>query len=345
MIRIDPKFIEQVNSATSYEDLFPLMQNAIELEHATIPPYLTAIFSLKPNTNHEIRQLIHSVVIEEMLHMTISSNILNALGGEPEINHRSFVPDYPTNLPMGIGGSLTVGLANYSSDQVKNVFMEIEEPEHPIVFKSLAEGLVTFSTIGQFYAAIQAKIKELPGEELPGDQKRQVTSSFFPDNLLYPIYTSTEAVSAIDIIVRQGEGTTTTPLDEEGNLAHYYEFEELFKGRKLIKDPSAPNGYSFSGDLIAFTQNDVFPLFPNTKSTMLTAGSEERRRADDFNAAYSRLLNGLHKTFNGFPDFLDSTIGMMYDVKLFGEKLCATPFPAKAGMNIGPPFEFVDVNE
>lgn len=345
MIRIDPKFVDQVNSATSYEDLFPLMQNAIELEHATIPPYLTAIFSLKPGTNEDIRNLIHSIVIEEMLHMTISSNILNALGGEPAINHKSFVPNYPTNLPMGIGGSLTVGLTSYSSDQVKNIFMEIEEPENPIVFKSFAADLATFSTIGQFYAAIQAKIKELPGEELPGNKQLQVTSSFFPDDLLYPIYTSTEAVSAIEIIVRQGEGTKTTPLDDEGNLAHYYEFEELYKGRKLIKDPSAPNGYSFSGDPIPFNQNDVFQLFPNTKSAMLAAGSEARRRADDFNAAYSRLLNGLHRTFNGFPDFLDSTIGLMYDVKLCGEKLCATPFPAQAGMNIGPPFEFVDVTD
>jgi len=51
---------------------------------------------------------------------------------------------------------------------------------------------------------------------------------------LYPICTTENAVNAVDIIVRQGEGTTNTPLDEEGNPAHYYEFEELFKGRKLI---------------------------------------------------------------------------------------------------------------
>lgn len=345
MIRIDPKFIEQVKSATSYKDLFPVMQKAIELEHATIPPYLTAIFSLKPGANKEIGKLIHSIVVEEMLHMTISANVLNALGGAPKINHKSFVPDYPTKLPMGIGGSLTVGLASYSSNQVHNVFMAIEEPEHPLVFKTLADEAITFGTIGQFYAAIQAKIKELPGEDLPGAKQRQVTSSFFPDDWLFPIHTASEAVSAIDIIVRQGEGTTTTPLDAEGNLAHYYEFQELFKGRRLVKDPAAPKGYSFSGTPISFDPNGVFPLFPNTKSAMLAAGSEERRRADDFNAAYSRLLNGLHKTFNGFPDFLDNTMGMMYDVKLFGDKLCATPFPAQAGMNIGPPFEFVDVND
>jgi Ferritin-like len=344
MIKIDPIFVERVKRATSYEDLFPLMQNAIELEHATIPPYLTAIFSLKPKTNNEIRKLIHSIVIEEMLHMSISSNILNALGSAPAINNENFVPKYPTKLPMGIGEDLTVGLANYSVHQVQNVFMRIEEPEHPIEFESLAAE-PTFSTIGEFYGAIQKKIIELPGDKLPGDKKLQVTSSFFPANLLYPIHTTEEAVSAIDIIVRQGEGTTTTPFDEEGHLAHYYEFEELYKGRKLIKDPSAPNGYSFSGDVIPFDQNDVYPLFSNTKASMLPAGSEERRRADDFNVSYSRLLNGLHNTFNGCPECLDGTIGLMYDVKLSGEKLCATPFPGVQGKNIGPPFEFVDVND
>src|SRR5690606_1406942 len=122
-----------------------------------------------------------SIVIEEMLHMTIAANILNALGGHPVINSADFVPEYPGPLPMGIGNGLIVGLEKYSADVVKNVFMEIEEPENPIVFKSvnLAE-MPTYSTIGQFYQAIQQKIEELAPDNLPGDKSKQVTSSFFP---------------------------------------------------------------------------------------------------------------------------------------------------------------------
>lgn len=346
MIKIDPKFIDQVKDATTYEDLFPLMQNAIELEHATIPPYLTAIFSLKPGTNTEIADVIHSVVIEEMLHMTISSNILNALGGSPDINSSGFVPAYPTPLPMGIGGSLVVGLAAYSKDQVENVFMEIEEPEKPIPFPSDELGeLPAFGTIGEFYMAVQEKIKELPGEDLPGKAALQVTSAFFPDDQLFPIRTATEAVAAIDIIIRQGEGTSTSPLAAGTELAHYYRFEELFMGRQLVPNSTVPQGFSFTGPAIPFDSGSVYPIFANTKAAMLPADSEGRRQADGFNAAYSRLLNGLHKTFNGSPDFLDQTIGAMFDVKLLGEKLCALPFPGKPGVNIGPPFEFVDVDE
>jgi hypothetical protein len=346
MLKIDPKYVEQINEASSYEDLLPLMQKAVELEHSTIPPYLTAMFSFNPETGREIRTVIHSIVIEEMLHMSISSNIMNALGGSPAINKKGFVPNYPGPLPMAIGGDLRVGLEKYSAELVKKKFMKIEEPENPIIFKSATAlgTAVTFRTIGEFYAAIQKKIEELPGEKLPGDPFKQVTSSFFSSELLYPIHTTDDAVKAINIIVQQGEGTTTSPLDEEGNLAHYYEFEELFKGRKLIPDSKAPNGYSFSGDPIPFDPANVYPIFPNTKAAMLTEGTEERRRVDDFNTAYSQLLNGLHRTFNGEPSYLDNTIGLMFDVKLLGEKLCSTPFPGKKGYNIGPSFEFIDLS-
>ena len=125
MLKINPQFVQAVNNANSLEELFPMLQNAIELEHSTIPPYLTALFSFKPNTSSEIRKVIHSIVIEEMLHMTIAANILNALGGSPNISNPNFVPNYPGHLPMGIGGSLIVGIEKYSHDVVKNVFISL----------------------------------------------------------------------------------------------------------------------------------------------------------------------------------------------------------------------------
>jgi hypothetical protein len=353
MLKINPEYVEQVNAASSYDELLPLMQKAVELEHSTIPPYLTAMFSFNAETSREIRTVIHSIVIEEMLHMSISANIMNALGGSPAINKKGFVPDYPGPLPMGIGYDLIVGLEKYSPCLVERVFMNIEEPETPIIFKSTpvlaamdleVPVIPTFRTIGEFYQSLQEKIKELPGENLPGDPAKQVTSSFFSSELLYPIHTTDDAVNAIDIIVRQGEGTTTSPLDGKGNLAHYYEFEELFKGRKLVPNSTAPNGYSFSGDAIPFDPANVYPIFPNTKAAMLTEGTEERRRIDDFNTAYNQLLNGLHRTFNGEPSYLDNTIGLMFDVKLLGEKLCQIPFPGQEERyNLGPSFEFVDL--
>ena len=95
MIRLDRKAIRAVQAAAVREDLYPWLQNAIELEHSTIPPYLTAMFSLKPGTNDEIARLIRSIVLEEMLHMTIVGNILIAIGGHPAINVPRFICRVP----------------------------------------------------------------------------------------------------------------------------------------------------------------------------------------------------------------------------------------------------------
>ena len=67
------------------------LQTAIELEHSTIPVYLTALYSIKPNANREVAALIRSVVIEEMLHMALACNILISIGGSPSIGQPGFI--------------------------------------------------------------------------------------------------------------------------------------------------------------------------------------------------------------------------------------------------------------
>ncbi|MFC4871925.1 ferritin-like domain-containing protein [Negadavirga shengliensis] len=346
MLKLHPQYIASLQTAERLPELFPLVQNAIELEHSTIPPYLTAMFSIKPNTEGSIWNILHSIVIEEMLHMTIASNILNALGGQPKIDLPNFVPEYPSPLPMGIGDGLRVNLEKLTKDVVKNTFMVIEEPEDPLEFPIkkmdlFAAGVpVEYSTIGEFYEALKQKIDEIAPDELPGDPEKQVTSGFFDKSVLFPILTKQDAINAIDIIVEQGEGTSTSPIDFEGEIAHYYRFEEIYVGRALVKDDSVETGYSFSGEEITFDPANIQPLFPNTKASMLAPGSEERRRIDEFNAAYASLLKGLHDTFNGHPEKLNNTIGIMFDIKLLGEKLCATVFPGKPGYTIGPSFDY-----
>ena len=59
---------------------------AIEVEHSVIPPYLTAMYSIiSDGTDHEawVAGTVRDVVIEEMLHMTIACNVLNAVSFLP----------------------------------------------------------------------------------------------------------------------------------------------------------------------------------------------------------------------------------------------------------------------
>ena len=97
------------------------------LEHSTIPPYLCALYSIEDGSNVEAAEIIRSVVMEEMLHMVLVANVLNAMGGAPSIGHAGFVPRYPTQLPYS-DGRLVVQLRRFSPEAV-DTFLAIERPE------------------------------------------------------------------------------------------------------------------------------------------------------------------------------------------------------------------------
>src|SRR5690348_17994184 len=90
------------NTSDPKQGIVDALQAAIRLEHSTIPLYLYAKYSLDRTKNAVIAQLIHSVVMEEMLHMTLACNLLNALGGQPLIDSPTMTPTYPGPLPGGV---------------------------------------------------------------------------------------------------------------------------------------------------------------------------------------------------------------------------------------------------
>src|SRR5438270_2108 len=88
MIKLKPEVFAALNTQ---DGLLSGLQQAIQLEHGTIPTYLYALYSIKPDSNTEIQERIRSIVIQEMLHMGLACNILNALGGSPVIDRPEFV--------------------------------------------------------------------------------------------------------------------------------------------------------------------------------------------------------------------------------------------------------------
>ncbi|HSK73268.1 MAG TPA: ferritin-like domain-containing protein [Pyrinomonadaceae bacterium] len=334
------------------EDVRDAVQQAVELEHSTIPPYLTANFTLNNTGNDDISNLIGSILGEEMLHLTIAGNLLNAVGGTPVINKPPFIPTYPGPLPGGVETGLVVPIAKFSKDLIKNVFMVIEEPENKInIKKAAADGKIT---IGQFYQKIKKQLEELEREAkkkkktiFTGDAKNQVTfEEFFPKKLLFPITDLKTALRGIDIIVNQGEGTTIDPFVNPDDTmtpepAHYYRFQEIVKGKRLVKDPKAPSGYSYSGDPIPFDGSLIPNMRENPKMNDYPVASPAYVNSKLFNYSYTSLLNSLHRAFNGEPEQIKAAMGLMFSVRLYALKLLALEDPNNPGYTAGPSFEYV----
>jgi hypothetical protein len=314
-------------------DLRRALQTALELEHSTIPPYLCALFSLKPGSNYWPAAVIRSIVREEMLHMALVCNLLNAVGGTPRIDQPSFVPTYPGPLPGGLRPYLTVHLRKASIEQIRDVFMGIEEPE-----RTLEPAERHRLTIGWFYRQIAKAFEDLDddGALFSGDRARQV-EEWHGKGSLFAVHNLETAKRAIAEIVEQGEGASPHDPEAGGEIAHYYRFEEIVRGRRMVAHDGT---FSFSGDPIPFDQEGVFPMRddPNTKT--LPPGSAARHSSQRFDDIYGNLLTALQRVFDGHPQELGDAIGLMYALQVSGRGLMEVPTAPGSDTTAGPSFRY-----
>ena len=102
------------------------VQQAVELEHALIPAYLCALYSLDRDANPEPSAIVAGVAVEEMFHMAAAANLLSAIGGRPEIDIPRMLPGYPRPLPH-VDESFTVSLLPFGAAAIDQVL----QAEHP----------------------------------------------------------------------------------------------------------------------------------------------------------------------------------------------------------------------
>ncbi len=334
------------------EWLMAALQAAIELEHSTIPPYLCAYWSIRAGATTPatvtIKGWIQSIVYQEMLHMGLACNLLTAIGGTPNIYCAGFVPRYPGPLPGHVRTGLTVGLAGLAKDdandpvkkkEVVQTFMQIEYPElGPIALARAA--VPEYRTIGDFYDAISKAFDDLqPALSL----RRQMVE----DTLGLPaIAILPEAQGAIRLIKEQGEGTAQSPLGNGGtgdvlnedDLAHYYKFAAIYYEHHIKKDPSAPHGWSFTGDKLDFPpEGELFLM-----AEVPPGGYDESK---DFDVQYTGILKDLHYAWaNGDPARLNAAIygpKGMDALTLAALDLLGRSLPTGTGRGIkGPSFVF-----
>jgi hypothetical protein len=320
------------------------LQTAIEIEHSTIPTYLCALYSIQNGTNAFASRTIQGVVVEEMLHMILACNILNAIGGNPAIDKRRFVPEYPTYLPHSSDAFL-VPLQKFSKDTI-DVFLKIEHPAE----KTAPPEARDYETIGQFYHAIKQGLRSLnhstSGGIFTGDPSRQVTSEHYygSGGKLFAIHNLEAAILAINEIVGQGEGINGTieapPIPFFGGdieYAHFFRFAEIRSERRYLPNDNAhepPTGPAVEVDWDA-----AYNMQPNPKMSDYAEGSALHQKTLAFNQTYMRLLQTIHNATNGDPSLINQTIPLMYDLKYKAQDLMQMPLGN--GLMAGPSFEYV----
>lgn len=334
---------------TTLDDLRQHLQWAIELEHATLPPYLCALYSIKSGHNREATNVITSVLIEEMLHMTLAANVLNAIGGAPVIDSPTFMPRFPTYLPHSAKAFL-VPLARFAPATVET-FMKIEKPE-PDHAPAEAEG---YHTIGQFYEAIEESLTTLCerlGERqvFSGDRSRQITTehvAYRASGHVVAVYDLKSALEAINEIEEQGEGLKHREVwdgdrdmfhPEREEVAHYFRFLELLKGRNHRRGDSPTSGPS--GEPFEVDWHAVYPMRDNPRSSDFPEGSPVRRKMDEFNLIYSDILRGLQRAFNGDPASVASALAAMSELRVVAQALVQMP-TGDGVTTAGPSFEYI----
>lgn len=342
---------------TTVSELKNYLYLAMQLEHATLPAYLTALYSIKPGTNTDAVHILRVVAVEEMLHLTIAANLLNAIGGTPDLTRPGFVPSYPTYLPDG-ETDFTVGILRFGKEAVET-FKKIERPskgDGRLVRRSYAAGTsvlgrhpesdeMHFYSIGDFYKAIadgfellEAEAQGLGRTIFTGDPKRQVTSEYYYSGggALFAVTDLESAKRAITLVMTQGEGTESSIYDGDDELSHYYRFDQLTHGRYYQKgdEPHHPTGPAFTVDWEA-----SYPIAANVKLADFPAGTELSDAARSFNQAYAKFLKTITRAYDGKPELLLAAVPLMFDFRNLITELVRNPLPDSAGCNAAPTFE------
>ena len=310
----------------SVEDLRAHLGLAAQVELSTIPPYLFAMYSIK-DQECDAAKLIASVVVEEMLHMCLVTNLLLATGGEPDFGYDS-IPEYP-GLMSHHTPDLPLVLERCTRELVRETFMTIERPQ---TAGAPPEDDV-YETLGQFYAALEQAVDVLDGEdELFANHQpdRQLSDSSYyspvefdaPDSGgLMLISDGASADRALEIIVDQGEGLSDERWADESHqeLTHFYKFEQIASGVSPI--------------------GDVWPVRANPKTADFPESVANVSRL--FNAFYGLMFVTMTDLFSGEHD-QEETIGRLYALM----SVCMAPTarylvqqPISDGEHAGPTFE------
>ena len=308
------------------------LQLGLGVELAVIPPYLYALWSIRPPAEgastaaSEAANSIRAVAYEEMLHASLVGNILNALGVWPKIT--AHLMTYPGPLPGHTSEppyAYDVSLAPLSTSTVAT-FVRIERPEW-----EAQELSGDWITIADLYAKIRAQLEELGPGAFRGEHQLPLGDNPGPGRML-AVVDLPSARQAIETIVDQGEGHRPKSADDlkaeeddDHEVAHYYQFKAI--------------GDYFATGLID-PDRDLYPVIENPKSAAYTPAQQSANSR--FNEAYTALLDSLQATFSSeAPRVFGRPTQLMAQLPHLAAVLRRTGIVPGTQSVAGPTFEYL----
>ena len=342
---VDP--LATLPSIDTLDDLRQHLQWAIELEHTTVPPYLCALYSLDRKRNADACAVLGGVFVEEMLHLALAANLLNAVGGRPQLDSPALLRPYPRALPHG-DKSLQLSLGPFDAQTLESLL----RLERPAALGAPAEP-DRYETIGQFYSAIEDGLRSTCarlGERVVfgGDPARQLSVGHFSHSAgrLIVVDSLATALVALAEIVDQGEGADRGQVWDGDNdifhpdhpeVAHYYRLQELQANRRYQLGDTPQTGPT--GDAVLLDLDGVRPMRRNPKLVDHPVGHPIRSAQIEFNITYCNILGLLDQAFNGHPEALNDAIRTMYELGTQADGLMQ--MQDGAGRVAGPSFDYV----
>jgi CDGSH-type Zn-finger protein/uncharacterized Fe-S cluster protein YjdI len=331
------------------EELFYLLSEAAEFEHAVMCTYLYALWSLKRDASEGVtadelkvmegwRRSLRQVALEDMLHLSLVNNLLAATGASPHL----WRPQFPVHSGW-FPADVVMRLSPFGAATLDH-FMYIERPEgidmidgagfdHPAHHSRVARPELLsptprdYASQGQLYHSVLrglAKLVEDFGEErvFVGHGEAQVGAAEFGLPGLFKVTGLESARRAVDEIVQQGEGA---PAHREGS--HYQRFaairEELARlqqarpgfepARPVVDNPCLDNPRG---------RRDVIAITDPLTAKVVALG----------NALYGLMMRTFAQVFSPAPLPRDLRVGLaasateiMYAMSYVGEAVTRMP--------------------
>jgi Ferritin-like len=306
------------------EGLRTHLQWAITVEHATIPPYQCAMFSVVDQESTAFLTFKY-VVREEMLHLALAANLLAAVGGTPRFAGPDVMPVFPGPMPHhDPDPPLILHLERASVEVVRDVFLRIEQPE----LRGSRPQSDRYDSLGQFYDAVADGIDRLGDAIFVDGPAAQVTRSYagHGGGTLFAVGDRTSAMRAIQEIVDQGEGSRRSPTEPFGfegaeELSHYWRFRAIVDEKVAIGEVHPMRRDPHTRDLPPGPLHDLSKLF---------------------DASYSLQLQVMERVWlegDASPLIDDAMVPLMnHAQKPLARALLAQPLADDSGDHAGPAF-------